>query len=178
MNGSGEDQGYAALGGEVDPPGSSSYQASEAPPRGPQTGSGPEAALRAPEAIPDRVAGREEGVATDVLIRDLLIFQVKLFLDGVKDIVLSPLSIAAVLWDLIPSRKGYRGRTFYQVLKIGERYDLWLNLYTPAREARTQGEGLLEAGVHSADSLVGKIEQLARNEAERQKRRSGSRETP
>ncbi len=116
----------------------------------------------------------EEGVETEVLVRDMLIFQLKLFLDGVKDIVLSPLAVLAVLWDLIPSRKGYRGRTFYQVLRMGERFDLWLNLYTPAREARTRGEGLLEAGAHSADSLVGKIEQLAREEAARQKRKAGA----
>jgi hypothetical protein len=134
-----EDPGFAALGGGME-----------------------EQALALPEE-------RGEGVSTEVLVRDLLIFQLKLFMDGVKDLVLSPLSILAVLWDLVPSRKGYRGRAFYHVLKIGERYDLWLNLYTPARDARVQGEGLLEAGVHSADSLVGKLEELARQEASRQK---------
>lgn len=167
-----QDPGFAALGGGVE-------ERSPPAPRATETRAVPEGGATRPGAAGD--AGATEvalsgpeggGVSTEVLIRDLLIFQLKLFMDGVKDIVLSPLAILAVLWDLVPSRGGYRGRTFYQVLKIGERYDLWLNLYTPAREARVQGEGLLEAGVHSADSLVGKLEEMARQEAARQKLRA------
>ena len=156
------DPGMSALGGGIREP-----LPTGGPDGGPRT---------APLVTPGDPELPEEGVETEVLVRDMLIFQVKLFLDGVKDIVLSPLAILAVVWDLIPSRKGYRGRTFYQVLRMGERFDLWLNLYTPAKEARTRGEGLLEAGAHSADSLVGKIEQLAREEAARQKRKAGARE--
>ena len=109
----------------------------------------------------------DDGVTTEVLLRDLIIFQVKLLLDGLKDVILSPLSIAAVLWDLVPSRNAPRGKAFYQVLKVGERFDLWLNLYNPSHAQRQDHEGLLEAGVHSADSLMGKLEQLARAEAEK-----------
>lgn len=109
----------------------------------------------------------DDGVTTEVLLRDLIIFQVKLLLDGLKDIVLSPLSIAAVLWDLVPSRNAPRGKAFYQILKVGERFDLWLNLYNPSHAQRQDHEGLLEAGVHSADSLMGKLEQLARAEAQK-----------
>lgn len=113
----------------------------------------------------------DEGVTTEILLRDLIIFQVKLLLDGLKDIVLSPLAIAAVLWDLVPSRNAPRGRAFYQILKVGERFDLWLNLYNPTSTQRADHEGLLEAGVHSADSLMGKLEQLARTEAAKQGQR-------
>lgn len=120
-------------------------------------------------ATPAPWNAQDEGVTTEVLLRDLIIFQVKLLLDGLKDVVLSPLAIAAVLWDLVPSRNAPRGRAFYQVLKVGERFDLWLNLYNPSSAERQDHEGLLEAGVHSADSLMGKLEQLARAEAEKQK---------
>lgn len=123
-----------------------------------------------PGAHPAPWDAREEGVTTEVLLRDLIIFQVKLLLDGLKDVVLSPLAIAAVLWDLVPSRNAPRGRAFYQILKVGERFDLWLNLYNPSHAQRQDHEGLLEAGVHSADSLMGKLEQLARAEAEKQSR--------
>jgi len=117
--------------------------------------------------------GAPQGVPTEILARDLIIFQLKLLMDGLKDLVLSPLSIMAVLWDLIPSRNAPRGRAFYQVLKIGERFDLWLNLYNPSSRERQDHEGLLEAGVHSADSLMGKLEQLAREEARRQTLKQG-----
>lgn len=145
-----EDPGLDALGG----PGRNGPQDPNAlaPPATAEAGGAPDAT----------------GPTTEVLVRDLLIFQLKLFLDGIKDIVLSPLSVLAVLWDLVPSRRSRKGEAFYRVLKLGERYDLWLNLYNPAREARARGEGLLEAGAHSADSLVGKLEQLAREEARRQ----------
>lgn len=118
-------------------------------------------------APPATWSSPDDGVTTEVLLRDLIIFQVKLLLDGLKDIVLSPLSIAAVLWDMVPSRNSPRGRAFYQVLKVGERFDLWLNLYNPSHAVRKDHEGLLEAGAHSADSLMGKLEQLARAEAEK-----------
>jgi hypothetical protein len=131
---------------------------------------GSDAPRQDPLALVDADAPQDpsEGVSHEVLARDLIIFQVKLLLDGLKDLVLSPLSIMAVLWDLVPSRNAPRGRAFYQVLKIGERFDLWLNLYNPSSRERQDHEGLLEAGVHSADSLMGKLEQLAREEAGRQ----------
>ncbi len=124
-------------------------------------------------APPPTWSSPDDGVTTEVLLRDLIIFQVKLLLDGLKDIVLSPLSIAAVLWDLVPSRNAPRGRAFYQILKVGERFDLWLNLYNPSHAQRQDHEGLLEAGAHSADSLMGKLEQLARAEAKKKEWQGG-----
>ena len=132
----------------------------------------PAEGLDRPALREELAESEEEGVTTEVLVRDLIIFQIKLLLDGLKDVILSPLSIAAVVWDLIPSRKGPRGRTFYQVLRIGERFDLWLNLYNPDRQAGSDNEGLLESA-RSADSLVGKLERMAREEAQRHSERSG-----
>ena len=96
-----------------------------------------------------------------VLIRDLLIFELKLFLDGVGDLVFSQLAILALIWDFI--RGGPEmGRTFYTVLRFGERWDLWLNLYRPAADTEESGEGLLAAGKVDANSLLGRIEELVK----------------
>lgn len=92
------------------------------------------------------------------LLRDFLIFEVKLFLDGLKDVVMSQVAIVAVLWDLI-SRQ--RGRRFYSVLRLTERFDLWLNLYGAARRAEESGEGLFEESAAGSDSLLGRLEELA-----------------
>ena len=60
-----------------------------------------------------------------VTIRDFLIFQVKLILDGLKDIVLLQVSTVAVVLDVV-SGAGRRPRLFYSVLRVSERFDLWL----------------------------------------------------
>jgi hypothetical protein len=93
-----------------------------------------------------------------VIVRDLVFFQVKLWLDGIKDIVLSPLSIAGAAIDLLFDQSG-ADSLFYRVMRYGERFDLWLNLYGPAREAAHHPDGLL-----SRRGLRGKdmIEQIDR----------------
>jgi hypothetical protein len=99
-----------------------------------------------------------------VLIRDMLIFHLKLWMDGLKDIVLAPVSIGAGVLDLLlgPSRSGYR---LYSVLRAGERFDLWLNLFGAAREAERSGEGLFGGSEPGDGTLVGRLEQLSTNEA-------------
>jgi hypothetical protein len=85
---------------------------------------------------------RDDRPSRGVILRDLLIFQVKLWFDGLKDVVLSPLSIVAVVVDVLFRRPG-RKSLFYRVMSLGERFDLWLNLYGPAQRAEEGREGLL-----------------------------------
>lgn len=94
-----------------------------------------------------------------VVLRDLLIFQLKLWMDGLKDIVLSPISIGAAVLDLLlgPGRKGER---FYRVLKLGERFDLWLNLYGAAGVAQRDPDGLFAASEPGDDTFLGTLEEL------------------
>jgi hypothetical protein len=95
-----------------------------------------------------------------VLIRDLLIFQLKLWMDGLKDLLLAPLSVGAGVLDIIwgPNKQGYR---LYSVLRFGEKYDLWLNLFGAAREAERSGEGLFGGSEPGDGTLVGKLEELS-----------------
>jgi len=73
-----------------------------------------------------------------VVLRDVLIFQLKLWLDGLKDVFLSPLSIGAAVLDVL-----FHKGLFYRVLRLGERFDLWLNLYGRAKEADKRRTGLM-----------------------------------
>jgi hypothetical protein len=100
-----------------------------------------------------------------VVVRDFVIFQVKLALDGFKDMVVFGLSIGAIALDFIAGR-GKRPRLFYSVVRVSERWDMWLNLHAAARkleEGEGEGEdgffGVSEAG---SDTLIGQIEQLVR----------------
>jgi hypothetical protein len=96
-----------------------------------------------------------------VLLRDLAIFQIKLLLDGVKDVVLAPLSFAAAATDiLLPgARPGHR---FYAVLRIGEKYDRWLNLFSAASAASADRDGLFGASRAGSASMLGRMEEMAR----------------
>jgi hypothetical protein len=96
-----------------------------------------------------------------VIIRDLVIFQIKLLLDGFKDIVASPIAIGAAALDILaPTAK--RGERFYKVLHAGERFDQWLNLFGASKQATEHEEGLFGASRAGADSLLGKLEQYVR----------------
>jgi hypothetical protein len=98
-----------------------------------------------------------------VALRDFMIFQVKLALDGFKDMVVFGLSIGAIILDFIAGQ-GDRPRLFYSVVRVSERWDMWLNLHSAVRRLEEEGSddgffGVSEAG---SDSLVGQIEQLVR----------------
>jgi len=92
-----------------------------------------------------------------VIIRDLVIFQIKLFLDGLKDVVIAPMSIGAAALDLLfPTAR--RGARFYAVMRVGERIDRWLNLFGASERAGEHEEGLFGTSRAGSDSLLGKIE--------------------
>jgi hypothetical protein len=70
-------------------------------------------------------------VPRSLLIRDLLVFNLKLWMDGLKDILLAPLSVGAGIMDIMSGNRG-PGARFYSIVRLGERFDLWLNLYGAA----------------------------------------------
>ena len=98
-----------------------------------------------------------------VALRDFVIFQIKLALDGFKDMVVFGLSIGAIVLDFIAGQ-GKRPRLFYSVVRASERWDMWLNLHAAAQRLEEEGAddgffGVSEAG---SDTLIGQIEQLVR----------------
>lgn len=105
-------------------------------------------------------------VGTHILIRDLVLFHIKLVLDGIKGLCMFWLSFGAVVVDLALLRKEDRGRYFYAVLRMGERFDLWLNIYAPARGAADSADGLFGASRAGENSYMGRMEEFMRGEAE------------
>jgi hypothetical protein len=113
-----------------------------------------------PASTRDRIKGAQGGpVSRLVIIRDLLLFQLKLFLDGLIDVTLLPLSIGAAVVEIFFGGER-RGRLFYSILRFGERADLWLNLYGASRHA--DSDGLLGGSKAGSDTLLGEIEELVR----------------
>jgi hypothetical protein len=108
--------------------------------------------------VPERPSKR-------VLIRDLLILQLKLVIDAVKDVLLIKLALLAVVFDILFGR-AERPLLFYSVLKLGERFDLWLNLYGAAGEAESLDDGLFGASRAGSSTLLGRLEQMVRSRVE------------
>lgn len=66
------------------------------------------------------------------LVREALIFQVKLAVDGLKDLVLLPMSLFALFFELLaPSENS--GGLLRRVLRVGAHFDRWLDLYAPIK---------------------------------------------
>ena len=110
------------------------------------------------------------GPKRGVLIRDALIFMIKLWLDGLKDIALTAGAIIALIFDLVIAR-GRRRFLFYKVVRAGERFDLWLNLYNASEAGSTSEEGLFGASRAGDDTFLGRLEELTGGERSRKKPR-------
>jgi hypothetical protein len=98
-----------------------------------------------------------------VTLRDFMIFQLKLSLDGFKDMVVFGLSIGAIVLDFIAGR-GRRPRLFYSVVRLSERFDAWLNLHAAVQQLyeTESDDGLFGGSEAGSDTLIGQIEQLVR----------------
>lgn len=94
-----------------------------------------------------------------VVLRDLMIFQVKLAMDGLKDVAFMPLSITAAALDVVfpGPRVGHR---FYAVLAVGEKFDRWLNLFGAAKDADASRDGLFGASRAGSPTMLGRLESL------------------
>jgi hypothetical protein len=90
--------------------------------------------------------------------------QLKLILEGIKDIVLGPIALVALVIDLL-FRKSSPRRLFYEVMRGGERFERFLDLYSalPERIAERERQGseknmdtLLRWGEGQLQTLTGK----------------------
>jgi hypothetical protein len=91
------------------------------------------------------------------LLRDLLAFQFKLALDAIRDLMLSPVAIIAVMAGLI-SRQRDPGKYFHELLRLGHKTDRWINLFSPADRNESEAPDL------SSDTYVRKVEDMVINE--------------
>ena len=110
------------------------------------------------------------GPSKGVLIRDGAIFMLKLWIDGLKDIVLTALAVGALVIDVV-FRKNTEHYLFYKVVRAGERFDLFLNLYGGARAGSRSEEGLFAGSRAGDDTFLGKLEELTGGERSGRRRR-------
>lgn len=99
------------------------------------------------------------------VLRDVIVFQAKLLVDGLRDLLLSPLSIAAAFIDLlVPGDDG--GKRFYGVVALGRRTERWINLFGMADKHDPSAR---PAGM---DALLSELEGLMNDPARRDEARA------
>lgn len=102
------------------------------------------------------------------LVRDFLVFQLKLALDGLKDLLAFNLSILAVVADLVRGRRG-ESRFFYGVVTMSEGFERWLKLHRlrgRKDEILESWEKIASRHVPDADRVIDENEEMARRRME------------
>ena len=91
------------------------------------------------------------------LIRDVAVFQGKLLLDGLRDLVLVPISLVAGLVSLL--RGGSEpGPEFYNLLRVGRRSERWINLFGAAERLHGSPDGDEDFAAKDIDEMVSRVE--------------------
>lgn len=102
-----------------------------------------------------------------VMIRDLAVFQVKLIVDGLRDLVLVPLSLIAGIMSLVSGKDGMPGTQFYNLLSVGKQSERWINLFGAMENAPPELDYPLPFPDTDMDEIVGKIEAFVVDEQKR-----------
>jgi len=111
---------------------------------------------------------KEPEITRWTLIRDMFIFQVKLAMDAIRDLLLSPVSIVLGLIDIL------KGHTlsqsyFHKLMDLGHRTDLWLNLFGHQNKAAENSSTLFSNKSKSTpdvsvDHLFSQVESLLKEQ--------------
>ncbi len=106
--------------------------------------------LRVP---PDQRDDAPEPESRWQLLGNVIAFQFKLAMDGLRDILLSPVSIGALLIGLVASRDD-PGRYFRALLRWGHRSDAWINLFGTHGESQQDEKGGADGLMRQAESFI------------------------
>lgn len=112
-----------------------------------------------------------------MFLRDVLVFQLKLLVDNLRDFALMPISLGAALVDLV-SRGEREGALFYRVLRWGAHSEKIIDVYSaidpPSREAAAAGQegATVESGFavnpnYTIDGVIARLEGVLVREYEK-----------
>ena len=96
--------------------------------------------------------------------RDVAVFQLKMFLDNVRDLVLMPVSLVAAVIDLI--MKGEReGALFYRVLRWGSHSEDVIDVYSAIKDHDPGNFKVSPA--YTVDAVIARLEGVVVREVEK-----------
>ena len=99
------------------------------------------------------------------VVRDVLVFQFKLVVDGLKDLGLAQVALGAALIDVL-RRDGSPGRRFYAIVRMSDRFDRWLDLHEPLERVPEDAPHYFPTTPRSVDDLLDGVESSARSVAD------------
>lgn len=105
----------------------------------------------------DNTEANEHEVGRWALIRDVAVFQVKLLLDGFRDLLLVPISLVTGLVSLVNYGKE-GGSEFYDLLRLGRRSEIWINLFGAVRRGQEADAADRDSYLTNMDEVVARVE--------------------
>jgi len=101
------------------------------------------------------------------LLRDLGVLQVKLVVDGLRDIILVPASLVAGIISIASSKDGSPGLQFYHLLAWGRESEIWINLFGAVKNSPEEIKVPQPFGDRDIDDIVGRLESFVVDEVKR-----------
>ena len=101
------------------------------------------------------------------LIRDIGVLQVKLLVDGLRDLILVPFSLVAGIVSLVSTQGGKPGPHFYQLMAWGKESEHWINLFAALENAPDEVEQARVLGSQDIDEIVGRLESFVKDEVKK-----------
>lgn len=98
-------------------------------------------------------------------LRDVLVFQLKLFLDNVRDFALMPVSLVAAAIDLVV-RGDREGALFYKVLKWGSHSERVIDVYSAIEQHHETGDLSVNRN-YTVDGVIARLEGVLVREYEK-----------
>lgn len=97
------------------------------------------------------------------LIRDVAVLQVKLIVDGVRDLLLVPISLLAGIVSLVKSDSS-PGNEFYELMRLGKKTEHWINLFGAADQLPARDKNYVSFPDEDIDAIVSRVEMFVVDE--------------
>ena len=97
------------------------------------------------------------------LIRDIAVLQVKLVVDGARDLVLVPISMIAGIISLAKSNFG-SDNEFYELMRVGKKSERWINLFGAADQLPETERDIMKLPNTDIDAMVSRVESFVVDE--------------
>jgi len=107
------------------------------------------------------------GAGRWTLLRDLGVLQVKLLVDGLRDLILVPTSLITAIISIASSEDGKPGTQFYQLLAWGRESETWINLFSALKNSPQDIGRPQPFGDRDIDDIVGRLESFVVDEVKR-----------
>ena len=109
----------------------------------------------------------QERLDRRTLVRDVAVFQFKLIVDGLRDLVLVPVSFIAGIVSFVSARNDVPGSQFYELLEVGKQSEHWIDLFGALRNAPREVRNRVRFPEENMDQILDRIETFVIDEEKR-----------